>query len=340
MADTQEIQPADQAGSAGGADGSGPNPRFALRNKVKSGEGRLAARLIAPAVILMLAVIGYPVVTAVWSSLHLDKADAGLNPQGFFEVGGKWVGFKYYTYWFHCGSTCVPGTTGHDFYPAIGQTLLFTGATVFFEVILGMIFALMMNGTYKGRGLVRAVILVPWAIPTAVTAQLWKFMFDYQGILNKVLHTNIVWLGNTGTARAAVVIADVWKTTPFIALLLLAGLQVIPADIYESARVDGATAWQRFRQITLPLVKPALLVAVLFRILDVLRIYDLPQILTGGANGTTTLSILVVRELRSSPNNASALSTITFVLIFVVAFLLVKVMGVNVVQTEARGAKK
>jgi ABC-type sugar transport system permease subunit len=338
VADTQAAEPA-----VGTEEGLKPAPSKGgdkPTRKVRSGEGLLAARLIAPAIILMLAVIGYPVVSAIWSSLHLDKNDSGLSASGFFQKGGKWVGFKYYDYWLNCGNKCVVGTTGHDFYPALQTTVIFTIATVILEVILGMMFALVMNGTFKGRGLVRAAILVPWAIPTAVTAQLWKFMFDYQGIVNHVLGTHILWTGSPTPARSAVIIIDTWKTTPFIALLLLAGLQVIPADIYESARVDGANAWQRFVQITLPLVKPALLVAVLFRVLDVLRIFDLPYILTGGANKTTTLSILVVQELKASPNNASALSTITFIFIFLVAFVLVKAMGVNVVQTQQRAVKK
>jgi ABC-type sugar transport system permease subunit len=338
VADTQAAEPA--VASEGQPTPTKTDRDGIVRNRVKTGEGRLAAMLIGPAVVVMILVIGYPVISAVWSSLHLDKNDAGLSASGFFQKGGKWVGGKYYDYWLNCGSKCVQGTTGHDFYPALQTTLIFTVATVVLEVILGMMFALVMNGTFKGRGLVRAAILVPWAIPTAVTAQLWKFMFDYQGIVNHVLGTHILWTGSPTPARAAVIFADTWKTTPFIALLLLAGLQVIPADLYESARVDGANAWQRFRFMTLPLVKPALLVAVLFRILDVLRIYDLPQILTGGSNKTTTLSILVVKELKSSPNSASALSTITFVIIFVVAFVLVKIMGVNVVQTQQKAVKK
>jgi multiple sugar transport system permease protein len=124
--------------------------------------------------------------------------------------------------------------------------------------------------------------------------------------------------------------ADTWKTTPFIALLLLAGLQGISADIYESARMDGANAWQRFTKITLPLVRPALAVAVIFRTLDALRMYDLPQIFAGGANGTTTISILVVNELTSAQNSASALSTISFVFIFAIALGMVKLFNANI----------
>jgi ABC-type sugar transport system permease subunit len=135
------------------------------------------------------------------------------------------------------------------------------------------------------------------------------------------------------------VIADVWKTTPFIALLILAGLQGISSEIYEVGKIDGASAWQRFRLLTLPLVKPALAVAVIFRTLDVLRMYDLPKILTGGANGTNTVSILVVQQLNSGINSASALSTITFIFIFAIAFLLVRLFNANIIGAQASGVR-
>ena len=168
----------------------------------------------------------------------------------------------------------------------MGTTIFFTVATVIIEVCLGMWMALVMSRAFKGRGLMRASVLVPWSIPTAVTAKLWLFIFAFDGIANALLGTEILWTGSQWPARFAVIIADVWKTTPFIALLILAGLQIIPEDVYEAAKMDGATKWQRFTRITLPLVKPALLVAVLFRVLDVLRIFDLPYILTGGAATT------------------------------------------------------
>jgi len=308
------------------------------RARASRGDARLAWRLIAPTMVLLLVVIGYPVVYAVVQSLKLDKADAGINPTtGFFEQGGKFVGLKYYRYWFNCN--CPNGTNGHEFWPAVQTTVIFTVVTVAFEVVLGMMMALIMNRAFKGRAIVRAAILVPWAIPTAVTARMWEYMFQPHGVVNASLGTNIIWTGSEWPARWTVMFGDIWKTTPFIALLVLAGLQVIPDELYESAKVDGATAWQRFFNITLPLVKPALLVAVLFRVLDVLRIFDLPYILTHGANNTTTLSILAVNELRSSQNAAAALSTITFVFIFVVAFILVKIFSVNVVQTQARTVK-
>ncbi len=306
------------------------------RARASRGDTRLAWRLIAPTIVLLLVVIGYPVVYAIVQSLKLDKADAGLK-NGFFEQGGKFVGLKYYRYWFNCN--CPNGTNGHEFWPAVQTTVIFTVITVAFEGVLGMMMALVMHRAFKGRGIVRAAILVPWAIPTAVTARLWEYMFQPHGIVNSMLGTNIIWTGSVWPARWAVMIGDIWKTTPFIALLVLAGLQVIPDELYESAKVDGASAWQRFASITLPLVKPALLVAVLFRVLDVLRIFDLPYILTHGANNTTTLSILAVDQLRVSQNSAAALSTITFLFIFIVAFILVKIFSVNVVQTQARTVK-
>jgi ABC-type sugar transport system permease subunit len=179
-------------------------------------------------------------------------------------------------------------------------------------------------------------VLIPWAIPTAVTAKLWLFIFAFAGIANSLMGTEIVWFSGEWAARAAIVIADVWKTTPFMALLILAGLQLIPSDVHEAAKVDGAGAWQRFRQITLPLAWPAVLVALLFRTLDVLRMYDLPEIMTGGGagdgNATTTLSILVVDEIRSGFNSAAALSTLTTLFIFMVALIFIRVLGTNVVD--------
>ena len=196
-----------------------------------------------------------------------------------------------------------------------------------------------MARAFRGRSLIRAAVLVPWAIPTAVTAKLWFFIFAFEGIANKLFNTTILWTGSEWPAKWAVIIADVWKTTPFMALLILAGLQMIPAEVYEAAKVDGASAWQRFRMITLPLVKPALMVAILFRTLDALRMFDLPYILTGGANNTTTLSILVINQIRQGFNAAAALSTITFIIIFLVAFIFVRFLGANVVEQQTGAGK-
>lgn len=298
-------------------------------------QGRWAAMLVLPTMIVLAVVILYPVISAIISSLN---ADPGLDPAtGMFTAGG-FIGLSNYIAWLlqQCPSgtgtvACVPGQLGAQFWSATGTTFFFTVVTVVLETIIGFWMAVIMARTFRGRSLVRAAVLVPWAIPTAVTAKLWFFIFAFQGIANQLFHTSILWTGSEVPARAAIIISDVWKTTPFMALLILAGLQIIPAEVYEAAKVDGATAWQRFTKITLPLVKPALMVAILFRVLDALRMFDLPYIMTGGANGTTTLSILVVQQIRQGFHSAAALSTITFLIIFIVAFVIVRFLGANVV---------
>jgi ABC-type sugar transport system permease subunit len=315
--------------------------RRSRRAELNPGERRLALTLVLPTIILLAVVIGYPVVRAIFMSFQKDP---GLDPNTGFFVSGGFAGFSNYTHWLlqQCpqasGGTvsCPPGTLGGQFYDSVFTTVFFTVCTVIIEVVLGMWMAIVMNRAFRGRALLRASVLVPWAIPTAVTAKLWAVVFDPQGILNKLLGTSFQWTSSIWPARTAIVIADVWKTTPFIALLILAGLQGISADLYEAARIDGATAWQRFTKITLPLVKPALGVAVIFRSLDVLRMYDLPKILTGGANGTNTLSIEVVNQLTSGINSASALSTITFIFIFAIAFLMVRLFHANLTAGARR----
>ncbi len=321
-------------------------PRRRRRAELDTARERLGLYLITPTIVLLGLVIGYPVVRAIFMSFQKDP---GLDKATGLFVNGGFAGLSNYKHWLlqQCGTVaCPPGTLGSQFWPAVSTTIFFTVATVVIELILGMWMALVMNRAFKGRGLLRASVLVPWSIPTAVTAKLWFFIFAFQGIANSLFHTHILWTGDKWSSRFAIVIADVWKTTPFIALLLLAGLQIIPAEVYEAAKVDGANAFQRFTRVTLPLVKPALMVAVLFRTLDVLRIYDLPAILTGGGGGTghatTTLSILVVGQIRQGYNSAAALSTITFLFIFLVAFVFVKVLGANVVktqQTQQKGAR-
>jgi multiple sugar transport system permease protein len=329
--------PAEQAPSAGP-----PDPAPKRRRRATTDERRLALLLISPLLLLLALVIGYPVVAAVITSFTQDQS----LRDGFFTKGGGFAGFDNYTHWLlqRCGQVaCAPGTLGSEFWDAVLVTVFFAVVTVVLEVVLGMGMALVMNRTFKGRALLRAAVLVPWAIPTAVTAKLWYFMFAYDGIVNRVLGTHVIWTGGTWSSRFAVIIGDVWKTTPFVALLLLAGLQIIPGELYEAARIDGAGAWRCFTEITLPLVRPALLVAVLFRVLDVLRIYDLPAILTQGGGGsghaTTTLSILVIDQIDQGYGGASALSTITFLFIFLVALAMVKLFNANVVRSQQRAVR-
>jgi ABC-type sugar transport system permease subunit len=310
------------------------------RASIDPHESRRAWLLITPTLVTLAIVIGYPVVRAIWMSF---QADEKIDPATGLFVEGGFAGFDNYATWIlqQCGGqACPPGTNAASFWDTVFITVGFTVVSVAIELVLGFWFAIIMNGTFRGRGLVRAAVLIPWAIPTAVTAKLWYFIFAFDGIANSVLGTHIVWFSDKWAARSAIVISDVWKTTPFMALLILAGLQLIGSDIHEAARVDGASAWQRFVHITLPLVKPAVVVALLFRTLDVLRIFDLPYIMTGGGagdgNDTTTLSILVVNEIRSGFNSAAALSTLTFLFIFLVAFLFIKVLGADLSEDAER----
>jgi ABC-type sugar transport system permease subunit len=323
-----------------------PKPTKNKPEKVRGlhhGQARQGLLLVAPTMLFLALIIIYPLIKAVLDSFQKDQ---GLDPAtGLFVEGGS-AGLSNYTHWLlqKCGEvTCPPGTLGAQFYDALWVTLFFTVVSVAIEVLLGIWFAMIMNRDFKGRGLVRAAILVPWAIPTAVTAKLWFFIFAFDGIANKLLGivgiNPQLWVSDPWAAKFAIIIADVWKTTPFMALLILAGLQLIPGDVYEAAQIDGATKWQTFVRITLPLVKVPLMVAVLFRTLDVLRIYDLPAILTNGGGGTTSLSMLVIKQIRGGFHSASALSTIIFLLIALVAFLFIRFGGADVIQRPPSAKK-
>jgi ABC-type sugar transport system permease subunit len=196
-----------------------------------------------------------------------------------------------------------------------------------------------MHSAFKGRGLLRTVILVPWAILTVVTAITWQSIFEPDlGFVNTVLKAlhlpggHTVWLGQKPEALFVMIFADVWKTAPFMALLILAGLQVIPDDIYEAAKVDGSTAWQRFTKITLPLLRPAILVALIFRTLDALRIFDLPFVLTKGAFGTNTLSLESYQTFQQNRiiGLGAAIAILTFITVMIVSFMYIRFVGGNI----------
>jgi multiple sugar transport system permease protein len=178
------------------------------------------------------------------------------------------------------------------------NTVLFSFVSVSIEMALGLLFALLLNESFRGRGAVRAISLIPWALPTAVMAMSWKWIFnDQYGISNDLLarfgliDQGIAWLGGTGTAFAALVVADVWKTTPFVTLILLAGLQSIPADLYEAISVDGAGRWRRFWWITLPLLRPAMALALVFRLIQALGVFDLVRVMTDGGPAASTRTV-------------------------------------------------
>jgi len=207
---------------------------------------------------------------------------------------------------------------------AVWNTVRFTLISVFFETILGMMVALVLNAEFRGRGLVRAAILIPWAIPTIVSAKMWAWMLNDQfGIINDILlnlhliNQKIAWTASADTAMFAVLVVDIWKTTPFMALLILAGLQMVPNDIYEAARIDGINPVKVFWKVTLPLIKPALMVAVIFRALDALRIFDLIYVLTPNNVQTKSMSVFAKENLFDFDKFAygSAASTMLFLIL-------------------------
>jgi len=237
--------------------------------------------LLVPALAVVAFVAIYPLGKTVYESFTNQEFLAGLEPT-------KWVGLdNYRTLW-------------HDpaFRHSVWVTVKFTLITVSFEFVLGLIIALVVNSHFRGRGLMRAVMLVPWAIPTVVAAKIWQWMLDdVFGVVNDLLmKLHIIshphaWISDPATSLASVSAVDIWKTTPFVALLLLAGLQVIPRDLYEAADVDGASPLQQFWRITLPLLKPAILVTLIFRTLDALRVFDVFFVFFGNRADTQTMAI-------------------------------------------------
>jgi multiple sugar transport system permease protein len=296
------------------------------------GSGKLAALLLAPTFIVLGLVIAYPLISALRESLY--QRGEQIDENGFVIQGDNFVGIKNY-------SAIFQGDAADRFWNAFGNTSLFTVFSVSIEIVIGVAMALIMHHALRGKGLVRASILVPWAIPTAVSALLWRWIFQTDGIANAVLNQQILWTAEGQQSFWAVVLADTWKTAPFIGLLTLAGLQIISGEVYEAARVDGANAWRTFWQITLPLVKPALLVAVLFRVLDVLRMFDLPYVMIGARKQSVeTLSMLAFDEagnVRYGP--AAAYATVLFVYVVVIALVFVKLLGADIIG-EAKAKRK
>ena len=312
------------------------------KNPFSDGQGRLAWMLLAPTMVVIFVMAGIPVVMSIRQSLFADNS--GVDPTtGLVAQGESFVGLKNYLAIFTSGDA-VTGSYGqiNRFWNAFINTSLITIVCVILETILGVIMALIMAKAFKGRGIVRAGILVPWAIPTIVSALMWKLIFDANGVMNKILGHQILWLADTGSSFWAIIIADTWKTAPFIGLLTLAGLQTIPAEVYEAAKVDGATAWQTFVRITLPMVKPTLVVAVLFRTLDTLRMFDLPYGMIGpGKYRVETLSVFAYQEAQAVRfGAAAAYSMILFVYVLLVAYLFVKVLGADVIGDSAPKKKK
>src|SRR5215216_2949419 len=282
-------------------------------------ERKLAWLLCAPAVIAMLVVTGYPIAYAIY--LSLQKYDLR------FPDDKEFVGLGNY------GDVLTSSTWWTD----VLNTVIITVISVSLELVLGMLIALVMHRAIFGRGPVRAAILIPYGIITVVAAFAWKYAFDPTSgfIANLPLISDTAQPLNTHNGSMLVIIlAEVWKTTPFMALLLLAGLALVPDELHEAAKVDGANAIQRFFRITLPLMRPAILVALLFRTLDAFRVFDTVFIQTQGANGTETVSILGYNVLINRVNLGvgSAVSVLIFISVLLIAYFFVRVLGTSTAQ--------
>jgi multiple sugar transport system permease protein len=294
------------------AKAAGPKGRRHLSDRSRA-ERKLAFYLVAPAAIVMIAVTAYPIIDTI--VLSLQKASLDRPGQNQF------IGLDNYGYVFKA----------HLFWMDLLHTVVITVVSVSIEFVLGMLLAMAMHRVIFARGLLRSIALVPYAIVAVVAAYAWQYSWslDDGGWIPRLLGLSGDPLSHQFGSYVAIIMTEVWKNTPYMALLLLAGLSLVPDDLLEAAKIDGATAWQRFTKITLPLMKPAILVALLFRTLDAFRIFDVIYIFSQGANNTASLSQLSYSTLleRLNLGLGSAVSVILFVLVGLIAFVFIKGFG-------------
>ncbi|MBC2774737.1 sugar ABC transporter permease [Rhizobium sp. AQ_MP] len=310
-----------------------PAEKVASGSDLSAQRTRSAWIFLAPTLLVLAMVAGWPLVRTIYFSF----TNATLNNLD----GAEFIGFSNYLTWItlQSGRTVWRGLlVDPAWWGAVWNTLRFTLISVSIETVLGLVVALVLNANFRGRGIVRAAILIPWAIPTIVSAKMWAWMLNDQfGILNDIflnlglISQKIAWTANPDTAMVAVLIVDVWKTTPFMALLILAGLQMVPQDIYEAAKIDGVHPIKVFWRITLPLIRPALMVAVIFRMLDALRIFDLIYVLTPNNSQTKTMSVMARENLFEFDKFAygAAASTMLFLIIASITVLYIVFGRVN-----------
>lgn len=305
-----------------------PNRNKRVRG-LQATRARTAFWMLLPLIVVLALVAGYPLFRTIYLSFfdyNINSADAP-----------KWIGIGNYWYTNEEGVGLGLLQTP-EWWQSVWNTVKFTVFSVILETLLGLGFALVINSKIKGRGLLRTAILVPWAIPTVVSASVWNWMYnDSYGILSQwgqklgMLPEGQSFLSNTDTALGALIAVDVWKTAPFMALLILAGLQSIPSDMYEAADVDGASPVRQFFSLTLPLLTPALLVALIFRTLDSLRVFDMPYIVKGNAPETMTMSIYARQQMiqQAQFGYGSAISVVIFLIIMMFTVIYVTSLKVK-----------
>ena len=308
----QDSTPADTSGATVAKEAASHKKGKPALSEGKKAERKLGLWLCAPAFVVMIAVTGYPIVYSIW--LSLQRYDLRFPAQQEF------VGFDNYgavlsnSYW----------------WTAFGTTMFLTVVSVAIEFVLGMALALVMHRTLVGRGLVRTVALIPYGIVTVVAAFSWYYAWTPKtGYLANWLASDGAPLTDQWPSMFIIILAEVWKTTPFMALLLMAGLALVPDDLLKAASMDGASAWQRFTKVMLPVMKPAILVALLFRTLDAFRIFDNIYVLTGGAQDTGSVSMQTYDNLVKGLNLGigSTMAVLIFITVAIIAFIFIKVFG-------------
>ncbi len=299
-----------------------PKPEISDRARA---ETRLGQKLVAPAIVLMLVVTAFPMVRALYLSLFNYSLTAPEDRE--------FVGLSNY----------VTALTDQLFWKTTGVTVLYMLVTVGVELVIGFVFAMVMHRVIFARGVIRTSILIPYGIITVVSGFAWQFAFSFQnGFVNgwlPFLDTDFNWFGQTTPAVIAIMVSEIWKTTPFMSLLLLAGLAQVSEDMVEAAKVDGATWWQRLWKVILPNMRAAIMVAVLFRALDAYRIFDNIFVMTAGAVNTESISFLTYRQTieQFQLGIGSALSVLLFLSVLVIAWLIVKLFKVDLAAARQEG---
>ncbi|MDY6843222.1 MAG: sugar ABC transporter permease [Thermodesulfobacteriota bacterium] len=284
-----------------------------MKRHIINKENREALAFIVPLVVFIALFMLYPIVGTFWVSLWRDVT----------FLSKEFSGFENYSRLFQ----------DVQFWQSMSFTLLFTLSSVFIEIVLGVIFALVVHERFRFRGVVRGIILIPWAIPCVISARIWQLIYRYDyGLANYLLQNlfgfHINWLGNSKSAFFSLVLTDVWRMTPFVAIIILAGLQVIPEDLYQQAKIDGVNILQRFSKITLPLLRPILTVALLFRTIDALRVFDIIYVITGGGPGSATMSLSLYGHtyfLLGDFGYGSSVSIILCIMALTISFFYIKV---------------